>query len=84
MGEQSLHNHFPGADMQDRITRELNYLRYKMLEKIGSNPLFGIADRDMIMSALKEVIDEMEQERLTMYGLPFSDPTERLVADTYV
>jgi hypothetical protein len=70
--------------MQDRITRELNYLRYKMQEKVGANPLFGVAYTQMVMTMLKEVVDEMEQERLTMYGLPFSDPTERLVADTRV
>lgn len=70
--------------MQDRITRELNYLRYKMQEKIGSNPLFGVAYTQLVMTTLKEVIDEMEKERLTMYGCHFSDPSERMIADTYV
>jgi hypothetical protein len=70
--------------MQDRITRELNYLRYKMLERIGSTPDFSIAQRDTIMATLKDVIEEIEQERLTMYGCSFSDPRERMIADNYI
>lgn len=54
--------------MKDRITRELQNLQYRMLAKLGNDGRFSPGYRKAVMDLLKETVDEMEQERTTLYG----------------
>jgi hypothetical protein len=54
--------------MQDRITRELNYLRYKMLLKVTDNQLLSPAQKELVMSMLLTTTDDIEKERGNWFG----------------
>lgn len=58
--------------MQDRITRELNYLRFKMLLKVTDNRLLSPAQKELVMAMLRTTIQDVEKERLTIYGIQMS------------
>jgi len=42
-----------------------------MLGNLGNDPRFSQAYRKIVMDMLKETIEEMEQERTTIYGSKF-------------
>jgi hypothetical protein len=54
--------------MQDRITRELNYLRYKMLLKVTDNRLLSPAQKELVMSMLRTTSEDIEKERGNWFG----------------
>lgn len=58
--------------MQDRITRELNYLRFKMLLKVTDNQLLSPAQKEIVLAMLRTTIKDVEKERLTIYGIQMS------------
>lgn len=58
--------------MKDRITRELNYLRFKMLLKVTDNHLLSPAQKEIVLSMLKTTTEEIEKERGNIYGFPLN------------
>jgi hypothetical protein len=57
--------------MKDRITRELNYLRFRMLLKVTDNTVLTVSQKNLVMALLRTTVEEVEKERLTIYGFPF-------------
>jgi hypothetical protein len=58
--------------MKDRITRELNYLRFRMLLKVSDNRLLSPAQKELVLAMLKTTTDDVEKERTEIYGIPLN------------
>ena len=49
--------------MQDEITRNLNYLRFKMLDNLEKDTAFDEPNRRRIMRVLDDTVKQIEKER---------------------